>query len=358
MKLNPRLLVGGFLFSHFCRTMKPSVSIVVPCLNEESFLPGLFQSFLYQTYPDDSLTMMLVDGGSTDKSLKIAHDFALQNERLFVLKNPHKYTPHALNIGIRSSKTDVVIILGAHATMHPDFVKNSVESLFKEQSIMCSGGIINNVYQNQESENIGKAMSSSFGVGNATFRTGGKPGFVDTVAFGAYKRELFEEIGYFDEELIRNQDDEFNFRITKAGYKIYFNPEIKSDYYVRASYNKLKNQYYQYGYWKVFVNIKHKQITTIRQLVPMLLVLYIMLFPLLIVLPILYTKLYLLALGAYFVLGLMSAQKVAKSGIDMMQVWFAFLTLHFSYGFGYLSGIWDFVIRNKSASKKMSNSTR
>jgi GT2 family glycosyltransferase len=119
-------------------------------------------------------------------------------------------------------------------------------------------------------------MSSVFGVGNAHFRTGGKSGCVDTVAFGAYRREVFERVGFFDEELARNQDDEFNYRVVQGGFKIFLDPAIQSDYFVRGSISKLYKQYDQYGYWKVFVNKKHGAVTTLRQLAPPLWVLFLL----------------------------------------------------------------------------------
>ena len=190
-------------------------------------------------------------------------------------------------------------------------------------------------------------MSSAFGVGNAHFRTGSKNGFVDTVAFGAYRNEVFEKIGYFDEDLIRNQDDEFNFRLLQNGFKIYLNSNIKSKYYVRASFSKLYKQYYQYGYWKVYVNKKHKAVTSIRQLVPLFFVLFLFLGFTLSFLHWILGTLFSLGLLAYIGLAIVFASQKSTSFEKITGIAYTFFLLHFSYGLGYLVGIFDFIALNK-----------
>jgi len=310
------------------------------------------ESIALQTYPSHLISTFICDGGSDDGTQEIIRDYIVSHPQFTLLHNVQRTTPFALNLGINHSKADIVIILGAHSELDKDFVKHNVSSFDVDPLIMCTGGVLDNVYENSTSQIIGAAMSSSFGVGNAHFRTGNKSGFVDTVAFGAYKKEIFNEVGLFDEELIRNQDDEFNFRVTKAGYKIYLNHLIKCRYFVRASFQKLYRQYYQYGYWKVFVNKKHQTITTIRQLIPLFFVLYL---ALLLVSSVIHKYVF-LALSVFGVLYLLLAftfaakqQKGSLSGIP--GVVYTFFILHFSYGLGYLKGIFDFFILNKSIKK-------
>ncbi|MCC6447841.1 MAG: hypothetical protein IT215_04065 [Chitinophagaceae bacterium] len=223
----------------------------------------------------------------------------------------------------------------------------NIFNLLDDSTIGCAGGVIKNICENEVGEAVSKAMSSSFGVGNATFRLGGKRAFVDTVAFGAYRRQVFEKIGGFDSTLIRNQDDEYNFRVSKAGYKILFDPEIISCYYVRSSYRNLAKQYYQYGYWKVYVNKKHGVVTTMRQLVPAGLVscLTISLMGGLIHEYSLYFALAVVIL--YVFAGLFFAARIASSIKETLLVLMVFFTLHFSYGTGYLKGILDFILLRK-----------
>jgi glycosyltransferase involved in cell wall biosynthesis len=291
------------------------------------------------------------DGNSSDGTQKIVNTFSASNPQFRLLINEQKTTPFALNLGIKNSTSDIIIILGAHSELDKDFVLNNVSSFDIDTKIMCTGGVLQNEYENVPSQIIGAAMSSSFGVGNAHFRTGAKNGFVDTVAFGAYKKEIFDEVGLFDEELIRNQDDEFNYRVTSKGFKIYLNSDIKCKYFVRASFSKLFRQYYQYGYWKVFVNKKHKSVTTIRQLIPMLFVLYLFLLGI----SIFVDKVVFLCMSTFGVLYLflacVFAFKKARSLKFILGIVYTFFILHVSYGLGYLKGIFDFLILRKSIRK-------
>jgi len=325
-----------------------TVSIIIPCLNEKAYILRCLQSILAQSYPATLITTFICDGMSNDGTRELVVDFSAAHPQFVLLDNTRRTTPFALNLGIRQAETDIVIILGAHSELYPDFVQKNVETFDLDPAIYCAGGVLENVYENQTSQVIGAAMSSSFGVGNAHFRTGNRSGFVDTVAFGAYKREVFDRVGYFDEELIRNQDDEFNFRITKAGDKIYLNHEIRCRYYVRASFRKLFRQYYQYGYWKVFVNKKHRTVTTFRQLVPACFVSYLFLWLLssFVSGPVFFAS---SAFGLlYLLLALLFAVRIANSAVAVPGITFTFFILHAGYGLGYLKGIFDFFILGKA----------
>ncbi len=328
-----------------------TVSIIIPCLNEKNYILRCLQSIATQSYRAELISTYVCDGMSDDGTRELITDFSKAHPQFTLLDNVRKTTPFALNLGIKASDTEIVIILGAHSELDPDFVRKSVASFDIDPAIMCTGGVLENVYENDTSRMIGAAMSSSFGVGNAHFRTGNKSGFVDTVAFGAYKREIFGKVGFFDEELIRNQDDEFNFRVTHAGYKIYLNHEIKCRYFVRASFRKLYRQYYQYGYWKVFVNKKHQTITTVRQLIPMFFVLYLGL----LVASVFAGKIVFAAMSTfgllYLLLAVIFAARSASSFGGVLGVAFTFFILHFSYGLGYLKGIFDFFILGKAIKK-------
>jgi glycosyltransferase involved in cell wall biosynthesis len=320
------------------------VSIVIPCRNEEHYIQACVDSMLGQDYPN--LEVLVCDGMSDDGTREVLSKYK-DNPRVRVLDNEARVTPIALNIGIQNAVGEIIIIFGAHATMNVDYVSKSVSTFDIDDKIGCVGGILNQVNENEDAAVISKAMSSVFGVGNAHFRTGTKSGFVDTVAFGAYKKEVFEKVGLFDDELVRNQDDEFNFRVLKGGFKIYLNPEIQADYFVRGDFQKLWRQYYQYGYWKVYVNRKHKTITTLRQLVPALMVscfslTFIMAFFVSVFwnLLILESFVYLLASGHF-------AEKKVGLNKSIWGVMKSFIVLHFSYGSGYLKGIFDFLILNK-----------
>jgi len=329
-----------------------TVSIVIPCRNEEKYIGRCIDSILSQDYSQDKLFVFVCDGKSTDDTAAIIHDYAVKHKNISFLINEKQTTPYALNIGINASLTDIVIILGAHSEIYPDYVSSCVEAFSYGTNIGCTGGIIENVYENETAEVIGKAMSSSFGVGNAHFRTGNKDGFVDTVAFGAYKREVFDKIGFFDEELIRNQDDEFNYRLLKNGFTIYLYRKIRSKYYVRASFDKLFKQYEQYGYWKVYVNKKHRAVTTLRQVIPLLFVLFLFTGALLSFFHMLLFKIFLLGVFLYAALSVYSAFKQSGNSKQVFSIVKSFFILHFSYGLGYLKGIIDFFVLQKNIKKE------
>lgn len=335
------------------------VAIVIPCRNEEKYIGKCLQTIVDCSYPKSLLNVWVADGRSDDSTRNVIASYSEKYPWIALLDNEKRTTPIALNLGIKHSPdADVVIILGAHAEIYPDFVDKNVELLRADPASGCVGGIIENINEDAASATIAAAMSSSFGVGNAHFRTGTAEGYVDTVAFGAYRKEVFEKIGLFDEELARNQDDEFNYRVLKAGFKIRLSLAIRSKYYVRASYSKLIRQYYQYGYWKVYVNRKHKTVTSIRQMVPMAFVAYLFtIIPVMIIAPfpglIWSAGLLLYLIGAFYF-----ASGKSKNPLEMINITKAFLCLHLGYGFGYLKGILHFVLLNKNIGENSSKLTR
>ncbi|MCW3072812.1 MAG: Succinoglycan biosynthesis protein exoa [Bacteroidetes bacterium] len=331
------------------RTKK--VAIVIPCRNEEKYIGLCLDSILKQDYPQELLEVFVCDGKSTDKTIEIVNAYAAKHTTIHYLLNEKQTTPFALNLGIRRSDADVKIILGAHSELYPDYVSNCISAFEMEENIGCTGGIIENVYENEASEIIGKAMSSGFGVGNAHFRTGAKDGLVDTVAFGAYKKEVFEKIGYFDEELVRNQDDEFNYRLLKNGFRIYLFRAIRCKYYVRASFQKLFRQYFQYGYWKVYVGKKHKAVTTTRQMIPLLFVLYLVFGAVCAAFNKYLGIAYLAGLLVYLLAAFYSAARISSGFVQTLQLMRCFFILHFSYGWGYFRGIIDFLLLGKTVAK-------
>ena len=338
--------------------MLPSISITIPARNEEKYIEKCILSILSADYPQEKIKVFVCDGLSTDNTREIVSSLSNKHNNIQLIDNEKQTTPFALNLGLKASNCAIKIILGAHAEIDKDFIKNNVSVLNDYPEVGCSGGIIENVYENESAETIGLAMSSGFGVGNAHFRTGSKNGFVDTVAFGAYRKEVFEKIGYFDEDLIRNQDDEFNFRLLQNGFKIYLNSNIKSKYYVRASFSKLYKQYYQYGYWKVYVNKKHKAVTSIRQLVPLFFVLFLFLGFTLSFFHWILGTLFSLGILAYIVLGIVFASQKSNSFEKITGIAYTFFLLHFSYGLGYLVGIFDFIALAKGPRKSSQKLTR
>jgi glycosyltransferase involved in cell wall biosynthesis len=323
------------------------VAIIIPCYNEEKFIAACILSCLSQQNNGFELEILVCDGMSVDKTISIVNGISAKHPNVKLIPNPKRITPVALNLGIKNTNAEIIIILGAHSELFPDYVKNCLKALDEHPDAACVGGIIESEYSDGISNAIGLAQSASFGVGNAYFRTGRSAGYVDTVAFGAYRREAFEKAGYFDEELIRNQDDELNFRLLKSGFRIFLDPSIRSGYFVRASYKKLFRQYYQYGFWKVYANKKNSSITTVRQLIPFFFVAFLFFFPLSFFISHWFFYLYAAILSLYLVLALFSALSSGKTFDLALKMVPAFFILHFSYGLGYLYGIFYFLVMGK-----------
>jgi glycosyltransferase involved in cell wall biosynthesis/O-antigen ligase len=328
------------------------LAVVIPCRNEAAYIEGCVRSILEADYPSELLSIRVVDGMSDDGTREILEALACQFQNVQFLDNPQRTTPVALNLGLRSGGYDAAIILGAHAKVDPGFLRRNVEVLRSDHTVGCSGGVIENVYESETARRIGAAMGHPFGVGSAHFRTGRREGYVDTVAFGCYRSEVFASVGYFDDELVRNQDDEFNYRVTQAGFRILLDLGIRSKYYVRASYPRLFEQYEQYGFWKVYVNRKHGVVTTLRQLVPAAWVGFVLLGLSLSSLNGAIAAAFLAGLALYMLIAWRSSAKVSASLAERYGVIQAFIVLHAGYGIGYLRGIWELLVLRRAPQTK------
>jgi len=322
------------------------VSVIIPMRNEESYIEKCVKSLIDQNYPKDCYEVIVVDGMSDDGSTNIVQSLSNNYSNIFLLENPNFFTSFGLNIGIRKSKGEVIIILGAHSFVEADFIKKNVET-FENIEADCVGGSIENLGETYNAKAIALAMAFPFGIGSTPFRCSGREGYVDTVAFGAYKREVFKKIGLFDEGLRRNQDDEFNYRLRKNGGKIFITPQIRSFYYNRTVLKRLWSQYFQYGFWKIRVLQKHSKMMMLRQFIPAVFILSVTISLLLSFYDRMFFYLFLLILGSHFVCDFFFSFRIAnKHGWK----YFFFLPivfniLHWSYGLGFLIGLFRFFRR-------------
>lgn len=333
---------------------KPLVSITIPCRNEIKYISNLLNSILESDYDKNLIEIFVVDGMSDDGTRElIEKDYLSKYENIKIIDNFKQKTPYAFNLGIKKSVGEIVIILGARHIISKNYISEVVGCLCHREEIGCVGGVVKNIYENKISEVISKAMASTFGIGFNNFRAISKDSYVDTIGSPAFRKSIFEDIGYFDERLTRNQDDDFSFRLIKAGYKILLKSNISIQYLVRASFYNLFKQYRQYGYWKVFVSKKHKTVTTLRQLFPML---FLLSFPLFILLSLINLKfIYILLLEILSYLSLnffFSSKGNGTNFIYIFKQMYTCFLLHFSYGLGYLEGIFDFIILNKQPNEK------
>jgi len=322
----------------------PMVTVVVPMRNEEGFIGKCLDSLIQQDYPVDRMEVLVVDGRSEDASRAIVLEKSLKHSFIRLLNNPKRITPAALNIGIRNAVGDVIIRLDAHHFAARDFISKNVAYLLKTGAD-CVGGPICTISQSFIGRAISLAVSCPFGVGDALFRYSQKEQCVDTVANPGYPREVFDRIGFFDEELIGAEDDEFNYRLRAYGGRILLCPQIRTWYNCRDSLRKLWQQYCQYGYMKVRVLQKHPRQMRWRQFAPPTFVVSLLSGLGLSLLGI-FWPLALIA-GSYLMANLVVSLWVAgQSGLRYLAVLpIAFIILHISYGTGFLIGLFRFANR-------------
>jgi len=329
------------------------ISIIIPCYNEKEIIEKCLDSILMQDYQKDRMEILVVDGMSTDGTRKIITDYANKHASLRMLDNPKQIVPTAMNIGIKSCAGQIIIRMDAHAQYPQDYVRKCVQYL-KEYNVDNIGGICLTLpgAETMVAKAIALAVTSSFGVGNSLFRIGvKKPTLVDTVPFGCYRREVFDKIGLFDEDLVRNQDTEFNLRLKKAGGKILLVPDIASYYYARDTYSKLLKMYLQYGYFRVLTLRKVGKVIGFRQLVPAIFVTSLMIWLLLSFFSEVFLFLFIAEFALYFIVNTFVSLSLAikkKEILPFPLLIVAFLVSHFGFGFAYLGGVFDFFILKKN----------
>jgi succinoglycan biosynthesis protein ExoA len=321
-----------------------SVTIIMPIRNEASYIERSLGAVLAQDYPADLLEVLVVDGLSDDGTGETVMRMLAGRTNARLLENVQRIVPTALNIGLAEATGAVIVRVDGHAVVEPDYVLQSVRIL-EETGADCVGGSIRTVSTTATAQAIAEAMGSPFGVGDARFRTThDRSMWVDTLAFGAYRRQVFDRLGLFDEELVRNQDDEFNYRLRAAGGRIWLDSRIRSTYYARSTFRSLWRQYYQYGYWKVRVFQKVAGSAQLRHWVPPLFALYVLGGLLAAVLRPGLRLAYLAGLLVYLVANMaVSIRIAARAGWrHALRLPIVFPTLHLSYGLGFWSGILRF----------------
>jgi len=253
---------------------RPLVTAVIPCRNEARYIGPCLESLIGCDYPKDRLEVLVCDGLSDDGTREIVTGYAARHSFIRLVDNPRRITPCAMNAGIKEARGDVIMPMGAHAVYSPSYISQLVTAL-EETGADNVGGVLVTLPANGTplARALAVGLSHPFGVGNSYFRIGAaERRLVDTVPFGCYRRAVFDRIGVFDEELVRNQDDELNARLLKQGGRIMLIPEVVSYYYARGSLSQVARMFYQYGYFKPLAARKVGRIMTVRQVVPALFV--------------------------------------------------------------------------------------
>ena len=334
--------------------MTASVSVVVPCRNERAYVVDCVDSILRNDYSGE-LEVLIVDGASNDGTRELLNQNAPRWERVRVLDNPGKTAPTGLNVGIRQSTGDVIMRMDAHCRYPNNYISTLITWL--ERSGADNVGAVCRTLPGADTpiaRAIAVALSHPFGVGNSHFRIGASAArWVDTVPFGCYRKSVFSRIGLFDEDLAKNQDDEFNQRLIQNGGRILLVPDITVDYFARDSIGKVFRMYYQYGYYKPLVARKLGRVGTIRQIIPALFVGSVLLAGWLAIWTSSARSTLAVIVGAYIVALLGAAIHVLlarKSGVATAALTASvFPTIHVSYGWGTIVGALRFMVFRRPA---------
>jgi len=294
-----------------------------------------------QDYPLNLMEVIVADGMSTDGTREIIGSFQARYPNLLMIDNPGKIAPTGLNAAIARAKGEVFIRVDGHCEIDGDYVRRCVERL-RDDGVDGVGGPVETVGETFLARVIAVAMSSPFGVGNSSFRTvKNRTMLADTIPFPAYNRSIMERVGFFDEELVRNQDDDYNYRLRKIGAKILLAADVRSRYYSRSSIRSLWRQYFQYGYWKVRVMQKAMWQMRLRQFAPALFLAVLLLSLLMAPLSIMGIVAFALTLGSYALANIGASALTARKRDwrMLLALPLCFATLHFAFGFGFLVGL-------------------
>jgi len=322
------------------------ISIIIPVYNEEKTISKTLESLLNNDYK--AIEIIVVDGMSTDNTKKILEEYVSKYPtKIKILQNPKKHTPAGLNIGIQNASGKYIMIASGHATYSENYISACVEAI---ESNLCdvAGGLMETLPRahNPKAIAIAEVLKHPFGVGGAKYRTGAqKNEYVDTVAYGIYKKEIFEKVGLFDERLIRNQDIEFNIRLKDAGYRIMLVPQAKVYYFARDTFKGLWQNNFSNGFWVTHSRKYVKKAYKLRHLIPLFFVIYLLILAVtlsILVIPTFFKLLGLVPLSLYLAMVTIFSASVSTKHNDNSIFFYtltSFLILHISYGTGSLVGL-------------------
>ncbi len=311
------------------------VSVIIPVRNEKKYLKDCIVSLLKQDYEKENMEVIFVDGMSEDGTTEILEEYVSRYSGFIqILMNPKKIVPVAMNLGIKASSGNYIIRLDAHSHYPEDYISKCVYYLEHTEADNVGG-----LAPANGKSYIGKAfsmvLSSKFGVGNSDFRTDAQSGYVDTVPFGAFRRETFDKYGYYDERLVRNQDYELNYRIRKQGGKIYLANDICLSYQCRETLSGIIKQNFENGKWNVLTYFLSPGSMSIRHFIPLLFVLSLIIMPILSFIPVfcyLFIAEILLYLALDFGVTIYLAVNNGMKYIPILLILFP--TFHICYGAG------------------------
>lgn len=318
---------------------KSYISVVMPVYNEEKYIENCIESLLLQDYPKNLMEWIFVDGMSSDKTRQLIEKYIKEYPQMIkLLSNPNKTVPYAMNIGIREAKGQFIIRLDAHADYSTDYISKCVYYLETTDADNV-GGVAETKSKGFVGNAIAKMLSSHFGVGNSEFRTNGESGYVDTVPFGAFRREVFEKWGGYDERLTRNQDNEMNYRIRKNGGKIFLSSDIKLSYYCRDSIKGISDMAMKNGMWNVITMKLCPGSMGLRHFIPLMFLISLICLPIVSAFWHPIALLFIAELVLYLILDCAFSAKKASGIKEFLLLIILFPIFHITYGAGSLKGL-------------------
>lgn len=309
----------------------PFVSVILPILNEESYLEGSVRSILSQDYLG-KFEIVLAVAPSKDRTLEIAESIARNESQVIVVDNPSGKTAAGLNAALQKSQGSIIVRVDGHAEIPRSYISDAVQTLHNTGAVNV-GGIMAAEGVTGFEKAVAKAMRSRLGVGASRFHTGGTPGPVDTVYLGVFQRKALIDIGGFDERFTRAQDWELNFRLRSNGGVIYFDPRLQVTYRPRPNIKALAKQYFQYGTWRRVVARRHKGTINLRYLAPPVALIG---FTASLLLGLLFPPLLIPAI-AYLAAIVIAAITISSSVGQYFYLLLIIPTMHFSWGAGFIT---------------------
>lgn len=311
----------------------PFVTVIIPCRNEEASIGKILEFFIH-ALPENK-ELIIADGGSTDRTKEIVSAYSSKHPGITLLDNPEKYVPFALNRCIKMAKGDYIIRLDAHTEYAEDYFQKVLE-VFETTKADIVGGPMRAKGNSSFQRAVAICTSTVFGVGDSKFHDSNAEGYTDSVYLGAWKKSIFEKTGFFDEEMLRNQDDEFHYRAKSLGVKIYLSPLIRSWYFPRSNFRKLMKQYFQYGLFKPLVLRKVSSEIKLRHLIPSAFLIYLAALPFFLILAGIFS---LAPFVLYVVIDILFSFRKQQSLSEKLFSLAVYPALHISYGLGLMIGL-------------------
>jgi glycosyltransferase involved in cell wall biosynthesis len=307
------------------------LSVICPVLNGEKYITSNILKFFTDSKFEDK-ELLIIDGGSNDHTIEIVKDWCQKYSNIKLIHNPHKYVPYALNIAIKESNGQFISRLDVHTVYPKNYFEKCIE-LSKTINADNIGGTIISCGVSICGKAIAHSMSSLFGVGNSTPRIKSYDGYVDSIAFGFWDKQVFDKYGFFDETLIKNQDEDHNYLIIENGGKVYQSSKIKTYYFVREKIIDFIKQMFYYGFYKPLVLVKNISRIKIRHIIPSLFSVYI--FTLFFSL----NPFWLIPLFLYLLLNILFSIINTENILTKIICIIIFPIMHMSYGIGFILGL-------------------